>query len=244
MEEVKELNKEDIEKIERIENNESLGKQLKSKMISDILKHRCPKCNTALEEVELGDEDFEGMSEGQEIDYDMGFNREFYCPKCKTTELRDVEVFDVENDEIIPTPEQLEALKKDRRNYWSNKRILGYIGECWFANKLRGDGFKVRNTMLFDYETGVSIFNERGVENFLQEYSKKKKLMKLLISFRIGYPDLICLKDGKISFFEVKTKNSEIKEHQKRVIDIIKSEGYEVKVIRLDVDYKVEEVKE
>jgi hypothetical protein len=234
------LNQEDVRAVENIKNNSSLSEHLKGKLISDILNYRCSKCNTSLEEVQLGEDDFSEMSEGQMANDEAGFDREFYCPKCKTTSLRDVEVFDFD-DEEIPTPNQLEALNKGRRTSWNNKDIRGHIGEMWFANKLRNEGYGVRKTMFYDYETGISIFNEKGVENLLQGYPKKRKLMKLLIPIGRGYPDLICLKEGKVSFYEVKTNDSEVKEHQKQVIDTLQSEGYEVKLIRLNVDYKVEE---
>ncbi|MCX6748223.1 MAG: VRR-NUC domain-containing protein [Candidatus Pacearchaeota archaeon] len=237
------LNKKDVQTIENIKKNPSLSEQLKSKFISDIMSNRCSKCNTALVEIEAGENDFDNLSEGQMADYEAGFNRDFYCPKCKTTSSRDVEVFDVNNEEIIPTPTQLEALEKGRRTSWSNKDIRGYIGEMWFANKLRNEGFKVRKTMSYDYEQGISVFNETGVKNLLQEYPKKEKLMKLLITFGKGYPDLICLKDNKISFYEVKTNSSELKEHQKQVIDVLQSEGYKVQLVRLNVDFKAEETK-
>ncbi len=235
------LNKNDYETIERIKNNLVLSEGLKSKFIHDIIEYRCSKCNTALEEVQLIEDDFGGMTDGQIADYDAGFNREFYCPKCKTNSLRDVEVYDVDGDEHTPTPQQLESLKKGRRTSWNNKRIKGFIAELWFANKLRNNGYQVRKTMYYDYEKGVSIFNEKGVDNLLQEHSKKKKIMKLFNSFEKGYPDLICLKDKTISFYEIKSNGSEVKEHQKQVMETLKSEGYEVKTVRLTIEYKVEE---
>lgn len=234
------LNKEDIKAIERIKNNPVLADSLKSKMISDILNHRCPDCNSALEEEDVY-YDNNDMTEGQEADWEAGFGRNFYCPKCKTVSQRDVEVFDdFDDEEYTPTPRQLEALKNGRRNQWSDKRIKGYIGESWFANKLRNEGFKVRNTMLFDYEMGVSVFNQKGVADLLKDYSKQKTLMKLLASFEKGYPDLICLKDDKVSFYEVKTNNSKPKPHQEEVIKVLRSKGYEVELTFLDVEYSVE----
>lgn len=232
------LNKEDVEAIERIKANPSLNNNLGNRMISDIINYRCSDCNSAMEELE---EDFEGMSDGQIADYEAGFSRTFYCPKCQSTSLRDVEVFAIEEEGIMPTPAQLESLEKGRRTVWNNKGIRGVIGEMWFANKLRNEGYKVRKTMHYDYETGVSIFNEKGVEDLLKEYPKKKQIMDLLISFGKGYPDLICLKDNKISFYEVKTNISEIKEHQKNVIKILQSKKYESQVIRLNVDFSVKE---
>jgi len=240
MEKVK-VNKEDMETIERIKSNPSLSDGLKNRMISDIINQRCPKCNSAMQEVELSGDDFGDMSEGQEADWEAGFGREFYCPKCQTTSLRDIDVFPIEDEGIMPTPAQLEALEKGRRTSWCNKDIKGYVGEMWFANKLKYEGFKVRKTMYYDYEQGVSVFNEEGVKDLLKDYEKKDEVLNEISSFTRGYPDLICLKEGKVSFVEVKTNNSEVKEHQKEVINNLKSMGYEVFVKRLDVDFSVEE---
>jgi len=241
IEKTEKLNKEDIKTIERINSNVSLSDSLKSKMISDIINYRCPKCNSAMEELE---EDFEGMSEGQMADYDAGFNRTFYCPKCKNTSLQDVDVFSVEDEGRMPTPAQLESLEKGRRTSWNNKGIKGFVAEMWFANKLRNEGYKVRKTMYYDYETGISIFNKKGVQNLLEKHPNKEKLMELFISFTKGYPDLICLRDNKISFYEIKANDSEIKEHQKEVIEELKLKGYEVSVVRLNVDFSVMEREE
>src|SRR3989338_4864982 len=147
------LNEEDYEAIKSIKENKTLSEGLKNKCISDIINHRCPECNTALEEVQLIEEDFEGMTEGQMADYETGFNRTFYCPKCKINSLRDIEVYDIDDDENMPTPQQLESLEKGRRTSWNNRRIRGFIAEMWFANKLRNYGYKVRKTMYYDYET-------------------------------------------------------------------------------------------
>ena len=52
---------------------------------------RCNRCNSEMVELK---EDYENMSEGQQINHDMGFNRPFYCEKCKIQTIRDVEVYD------------------------------------------------------------------------------------------------------------------------------------------------------
>lgn len=202
--------------------------------------NRCPKCNSVLEELEPNSED---MTDGQLANWDMGFNREFYCPKCKTFSSRDIEIIE-EFDDDFPTPSQLEKMDERKRTSLNNSRIKGNIGEMWFENKLRSKGYKVRKTMYYNFEQEKCIFNEKGVENLLQQYSKNKKLLKLLRSFGNGYPDLICLKDGEVSFYEVKTNNSEVMDHQQQVINTLKSKGYEVKVIRLNVQFNVEENKD
>ncbi|MBX4196263.1 VRR-NUC domain-containing protein [Candidatus Pacearchaeota archaeon] len=235
------LNKEDYDKIERIQKTSYFADCLKQKMIFEIVHYRCEKCNSALIEVQLAKDNFEEMSDGQMSDHEAGFNREFYCPKCKTTFLRDIEVYSIEDEIDMPSPSQLEALEKGRRTGWNNRGIRGFIAEMWFANKLRNEGYKIAKTMYYDYEIDASIFNEKGVGRLLQKYSKKNKVMKLLKSFGKGYPDLICLKDKKISFCEIKSNDSKIKEHQKQVMETLESKGYEVKTIRLNVKFNVEE---
>jgi len=42
-----------------------------------------------------------------------------------------------------------------------------------------------------------------------------------------GYPDLMCLKDGKVIFIECKTGNDTLKPLQKHRIDTLKQKGFE-----------------
>ena len=61
---------------------------------SEIGLVKCPKCGNDM--VELI-QDYGGMTEGQQADYEMGFNRPFECPECSHYGLFDV---DVPNDDI------------------------------------------------------------------------------------------------------------------------------------------------
>ena len=45
---------------------------------------KCSKCKS---ELEILEEDFESMSEGQQADYNAGLWRTCYCPTCKTSSL-------------------------------------------------------------------------------------------------------------------------------------------------------------
>lgn len=61
-----------------------------------------------------------------------------------------------------------------------------------------------------------------------KEYEKKGyKVIKLIRLSENGYPDLMCLKDGKSVFIEVKEKNDKLKELQKYRIDELRKLGFE-----------------
>ena len=55
-----------------------------------------------------------------------------------------------------------------------------------------------------------------------------------------GIPDLMCLKDGKTMFIEVKQPNGKLSEIQKFRIDELRSQGFEVKVwTDYEIDFKL-----
>lgn len=61
-----------------------------------------------------------------------------------------------------------------------------------------------------------------------KEYENKGyKVIKLIRLSENGHPDLMCLKDGKSVFIEVKEKNDTLKELQKYRIDQLRSMGFE-----------------
>lgn len=172
------------------------------------------------------------------------------CPKCKERlpfPSKEEQEKSVEELESGVTSSQLEGLFKGRRTSWNNKDIKGTIGEMYFANKLRNDGFLVKRTMIYDFETGKSIFNENGIKDLLSSLKNKNEIDKiyaLLKQFGNGYPDLICLKQDKTSFFEVKTNDSELKQNQQNVAKCLREAGFDVSVIRLEVDFNVKETDE
>jgi hypothetical protein len=174
-----------------------------------------------------------------------GFN-DHTCPKCKERppypSKGEQEKFIEELETGAPTQAQLESLKRGRRTAWNNKDIRGHIGERWFANKLRNEAYLVRQTMFYDYGQNASVFNREGIKDLLKDHLNKRKVLKLLSSLGRGYPDLICLKDNDISFYEIKTNDSEVKEHQKQSMEILEKAGYLVYLKRLQVDFNVTEI--
>ncbi len=55
-------------------------------------------------------------------------------------------------------------------------------------------------------------------------------VIKLIKTSCNGIPDLMCLKDGKTLFIEVKQESGTLSELQKLRIEQLKSKGYEVKI--------------
>jgi hypothetical protein len=62
----------------------------------------CPKCGSELEEASLEEDAGEDMTEGQQADYDAGFNHTFYCtrPGCNFSGEFDVGIADFDEEEL------------------------------------------------------------------------------------------------------------------------------------------------
>jgi Holliday junction resolvase len=58
------------------------------------------------------------------------------------------------------------------------------------------------------------------------------KVLKLIRLSENGYPDLLCLKEGKASFIEIKEANDTLKPLQKRRIDELRELGFEAKCLQ------------
>lgn len=70
----------------------------------------------------------------------------------------------------------------------------------------------------------ASLFQNR----VKREYEiKGYKVVKLIRLSENGYPDLMCLKDGKSIFIECKEKKDTLKELQKYRIDELRKLGFE-----------------
>lgn len=55
-------------------------------------------------------------------------------------------------------------------------------------------------------------------------------VLKIIKLSKSGYPDLMCLKDGKTMFIEVKQTSGRLSELQKMRIDELRKKGFECKV--------------
>ncbi|MDO8528740.1 MAG: hypothetical protein Q7S06_02510 [Nanoarchaeota archaeon] len=74
---------------------------------------KCPKCGGIMKEQE---QDYSGMTEGQQADYDAGFNRPFGCSECGEYGLFDVEsVYEKEERELAWKDQEIDELVKITR---------------------------------------------------------------------------------------------------------------------------------
>jgi Holliday junction resolvase len=58
------------------------------------------------------------------------------------------------------------------------------------------------------------------------------KVLKLIRLSENAYPDLLCLKDGKASFIEIKEANDTLKPLQRHRIDELRELGFEAKCLQ------------
>lgn len=153
----------------------------------------------------------------------------YKCPKC---------------NKLSVTYQKVQENKRECSNKvrtdWADKNIKKQISEIWVATKYRDEGYKVIQVGNFSFSCNKIIPNDEGISNFLKDYKDKKKIIDLIKSYWNGFPDLILLKDNKVSFAEVKSNNSSIKENQKKVLDFLKEKGYDVFVEQVKLNYSVE----
>ena len=187
----------------------------------------CDRCKTPMEMVE---EKYENMTEGQMADYEAGLWRNFFCPTCKKIEIKQGNFFTGVDED--PADDET-----------ANRVITGIIGELWYRAKLRNSGYFVDSIMIYSREKGHQILNMHGIKKVLNKttWENASVLLELFRSFREGFPDLICLKDEKISFFEIKTNSAAVREPQKLVFKKLQKLGFDVNIIRLNVTFGVNE---
>lgn len=157
------------------------------------------------------------------------------CPKCK------------KENTFMPSKEEQEKYLDKLEGFpvpfeFIPDYIKTQISQMWVAKELRKQGFLVMKTGYYDYFTNKEILNEKGLDYFLNDYKNKRKILKELKEFDSGYPDLMLLKDGVISFVEVKTNKSEARENQIKVAKYLKDKGYKVSIYRVNASYNVEDL--
>ncbi|MBS3084873.1 VRR-NUC domain-containing protein [Candidatus Pacearchaeota archaeon] len=151
------------------------------------------------------------------------------CPKCKKKSIATERV----------EKNRQEFTNKLRSNK-ADEKIRGEIGEWWVATKYRNQGYEVVRTTFYNISSGKTILNEGDIERILEKYENKDRILNLVRIHFEGFPDFIMFKDNKISFVEVKSNNSSVKENQMGVMKILKELGYEVFVEQVILSYNVE----
>ena len=65
-------------------------------------------------------------------------------------------------------------------------------------------------------------------QEIIKEYENQGfTVLKIIRLNKSGYPDLMCLKDGKVIFIEVKEEKDNLKELQKKRIKELKQLGFD-----------------
>lgn len=133
--------------------------------------------------------------------------------------------------------------EQNSRSVWNTRVIEGFIAEQWITHKLRESGHRFIKTMGFDRKTNTSVIRTDALRKFLQDQdpAETEKLLSALEKLGSGIPDFMCLKNGEISFAEVKSNKSPVRENQKRAIAVLQKMGYDVVVRRLKASFMVEE---
>lgn len=132
---------------------------------------------------------------------------------------------------------QRKRLRKGIRKYWCKSAITGHIGESIAALQLRNMGYSTEKTTYHDLNRNIQLLRRKPIENLLEGYIHKSRLMRLMKDYKVGLPDFLCRKRGNPFFIEIKVNNARIKDHQKIVIKKLREEGYAVEVMRLQINY-------
>lgn len=166
---------------------------------------KCPKCSAELDELE---EDFENMTEGQQADYDAGFERPHSCSKCGYFGLHDVTVYDYDDPEVD------ELVKITRINPSSFEDVI--------ENALKNKCFIEATSLIHNV---IEAYLKRKLEDFFHSNPERLNLLRKKINFRylkdynsfsyiLGVIDKQ-LHDGIVSFN---------KERNKAIHDLLKKE--------------------
>lgn len=200
----------------------------------------CEKCKSLMREEKP---DLEKLSEGQMTEYEAGLWRTYRCPQCDHFQLVQGHFTTYNPEDDIEEEEKNQMSERGKEQQKIRSSILvGFIGEYWIIQKLKEEGYVIGKLKVRDCYRNVYVSNPYVYDIILKDHPQKKEITDLLNSITKGQPDLICLKDGKISFVEVKTAKSDIKPYQKDAFNILKKAGYDVNVRTIKVEYNVTEV--
>lgn len=136
--------------------------------------------------------------------------------------------------------------EKDREN-----GTLSYIyeqaSELYVKVKLKKEGYSNCKIAPKDQERKPH-FDEINVKKTLtaggaeNEFDKIKNLLTNFGNIKVGVPDIIFAKDGKVGFVEVKSNNNSLSDRQKEFILLLKEKGYAVNIKRVFIN--IEKVSE
>src|SRR3989338_4409509 len=150
-------------------------------------------------------------------------------------------------DETLVDEDSFENHYRPSSNEVRGHSLMGTIGEIYIRRKLRDDGYQTARINQFYGRDKLELgkvktegwnkLNVEEIEELLKDYTGDKELvMQLLANNKRGLPDFLCLKEGKLFFFEVKSNKSKISADQTKTFKMLKQKGFNVFVIRVLVE--------
>lgn len=151
-----------------------------------MIRVKCPKCNTIMSELE---EDCENMTDGQQADYEAGFNRPHYCSKCKEMHLisrpgefyPDIDdEFDEMDDKIDDKVfEDLIDRAIDKRCFIEVISLVHNVIESYLK-------FRLRDEILKKHEISFDNFPLKDKKNIIEKLKELGVYDKIIILFGRG----------------------------------------------------------
>ncbi|MFH1849240.1 MAG: VRR-NUC domain-containing protein [archaeon] len=128
------------------------------------------------------------------------------------------------------------------RNMARDDRVCEIISVMHARYKLEDKGFKVVSIKRKPAR-GPDELNKDYIDKLLEDFSgSQEEVLRLLNENLKGIPDLLCLKDGVLSFVEVKSNKSQLTGDQKKVMKLLKDKGYNARVMKFGVTFNVEDI--
>lgn len=118
-------------------------------------------------------------------------------------------------------------------------RIKGSATQMYARYYLQDQGYNVVNTKRLTVE-GESLNKEWLKRDIYSKYNGDiSKLKKLLENNLKGIPDLIAIKEGSISFFEIKSNTSQVSKDQKENMNMLEREGFPCTVLKFEININI-----
>lgn len=170
-----------------------------------VKKRKCPKCGCDMEEQE---QDYSGMTEGQQADYDAGFNRPFQCQNEECNYYGLFEVPSIYEEEDYEEPKEYsDNLIAFILNYQEDK-----IEEC-FNKKYYIEAIVYLHRQIFEELRYLLLKKVKGDNNIpLEESDPKYKevvpFLKYMTDETLSRMAFIYGRIDKIELTKIKTLNT------------------------------------
>ncbi len=125
--------------------------------------------------------------------------------------------------------------------------LKGRNSENYVRWKLQGEGFKVVKLVQrgrdrksnYDFNfLNMGLLNNILFKDYEEDTEELINFLKENIN---GLPDFICLKEGEISFVEVKSNHSGLNENQKKTFQVLRDNGFRIIIRNINVNLEINE---